>query len=326
MQKNRNLTFPDLLDINIDEYEEMIRRLPDFAKFAPDISQIKENDDLAAAKKAASSLFSKQIERIKNALSDPKTGIIALDIAESEKLSTNDNAYWGVVVALALGSNIFELAKDRANNTPYTVYAASYKKSKELASFGLETVAPETKLGFHTDGVINNTHVLMPHNIMLYNIIIEYQKPGYFYWVPFSLWSERKLYMDRIGVGKRYRIRVTPSIYEVAGEMTLFSPQEVEAPIFVSDAPLGNPLYINGNVVGAKDDPEFDLTLIDDLKSSLSENVIRFAVPQKTRRVIFADNLKGAHARDVFEGPLTGVPFTRLFMRSVDAKMIDLSR
>jgi hypothetical protein len=131
--------------------------------------------------------------------------------------------------------------------------------------------------------------------------------------------------MERIGVGKLYRIKVTPSVCELAaGKLALASPQEIDAPIFVDDAANCYPLYINGNVIGPSNNASFDLSLIDALKDSLNKNPTRYAVPQKSRRAIFACNLKGAHARDIFEEPIHGVPYTRLFMRSVDTKAIDL--
>jgi hypothetical protein len=321
----RNLT-PEVLHVNIDEYHAFIQQSHDIAQCSPDLSQLKDDILLKTAAMIASALFRKKIEVIKKALSDPETAIIAIDIAESKNLNPNENAYWGAVIALALGSNAFHLAKDGVNQTPYTIYAASYNKSKELATLGLDTVAPETKLGFHTDGMIGRSGVYMPHNIMLYNIIIEYKNPGNFYWVPFALWRERKLFMDQLGVGKRYRIKVTPSVYDLGGGMLKMAlPQEVEAPIFVQDESNNNPLYINGQVTGRVGDDKFNLSLIDELKESISKNEIRYAVPQRNRRVIFACNLKGAHARDIFEKPTEGVPFTRVFMRSVDANVIDLN-
>jgi hypothetical protein len=41
--------------------------------------------------------------------------------------------------------------------------------------------------------------------------------------------------------------------------------------------------------------------------------------------MIIACNLKGAHARDVFEIPIPDVKYTRLFMRSVDTNVVDLN-
>jgi hypothetical protein len=219
------------------------------------------------------------------------------------------------MVALSIGSNVFRLSTDRTNNTPYTLYAASYERSQELEARGLAPLVPETKLGFHTDGVINGATVAMPQNILLYNLTINYQKPGDFHWVPFSLWKDKTIFMKKIGVGLKYRVKVTPSVYDVNG--TLESPfsTEVEVPIFLNNESLNFPLYLNGNVLGALNDPAFDLSIIDDLKKSISHNEIRFSIPQKTRRVIIACNLKGAHARDVFESPMPDVKYTRLFMR-----------
>lgn len=322
-----NNLLPEFVNISIDDYRNFIRNLPELQQYSPDISQLKRDELLKRATMMASTLFSEKIEHIKKALSDNKSGIAASDIAELTELGPDENAYWGVVIALALGSNLFKLSKDIANQTPYTIHAASYEQSKELVKLGLDTIAPEKKLGFHTDGIISGTQVFMPHNIMLYNVIIEYKNPGNFYWVPFELWTQKKLFMDRIGIGKRYRIRVTPSIYEFGkGKVEVVSPHEIQAPIFVEDPTEGYPLYLNGEVIGACDDDGAELSEIADLKNSISRNKLRYVIPQKARRIIFVSNTKGAHARDVFEESITGVTYTRVFMRSVDTNSIDLNK
>ncbi|HEY4073122.1 MAG TPA: hypothetical protein VGM52_08470 [Herbaspirillum sp.] len=324
--ESRNDRRAELIIVSESEYYNFIQKLPELIKFCPDISTLRNDEFLGKVVAVAGHLFSKKIARIKHVLDDPEAGVIALDIAEGNTLSADENAYWGVLIAQALGANVFQPAKDSENETPYTVYAASYEKSKTLAGFGLATVAPETKLGFHTDGTIRNSQVFMPHNIMLYNILIEYRKAGNFYWVPFSLWAEKKKFMEQIGIGRRYRIKVTPSIYERdGGKMDTVTPLEIEAPLFVADASYDFPLYINGNVLGVCDGEIFDRLLIDQLKDSIESNKVRYAVPQKSRRAIFARNLAGAHSRDVFEEPIPNVPYTRLFMRSVDTNTISLN-
>jgi hypothetical protein len=316
----------ELIVVSECEYRNIIQNLPELAMLSPDISMLRQDSVLEEITKAASQLFHKKINYIKQMLAEPKSGIIAVDIAESNDLSADENAYWGVVVALALGANVFRPAKDSKNKTPYTVYAASYEKSKALADFGVTTVAPESKLGFHTDGTINGSQVSMPHNIMLYNIVIEYKNPGNFYWVPFALWAEKTRFMERVGIGKRYRIKVTPSVYEVGdGKMEAVTPIEIEAPIFVNNSLYDFPLYINGNVIGACGDEVCDLSVIDALKDSINGNAVRYAIPQKSRRAIFVCNLAGAHARDIFEDPIQDVPYTRVFMRSVDARTVALN-
>jgi hypothetical protein len=317
---------PKILKLGDSEYREFVKQLPELAALSPDISRLNKTDSLATATGVACQLFSDAIGIVKTELADVKTGIVAVDIPESSEINADDNAFWGVVLATALGSNIFTLSNDKVNQTPFTVYAASYEKSRELTQFGLPTVAPETKLGFHTDGVMQNNGVSMPRNIMLYNVIIEYRRPGCFHWVPFDSWADKAMYMDRVGIGRRYSIRLTPSIYDLGnGQLEVASPDKVDAPIFPNDASNGYPLYINGTIVGSEDPASFDPSLFDALKQSIADNPIRYSVPQKSRRIIFARNIAGAHARDIFEDPIENTPYTRIFMRSVDADTISLS-
>jgi hypothetical protein len=282
---------------------------------------------LQTAIKIARQIFPAAIELVKAELSDVKTGIIAADIPESSSVSVDDNAFWGVVLATAFGANVFALSRDKINNTPFTAYAASYEKSHELTEFGLTTVAPETKLGFHTDGVIDGKGISMPRNIMLYNVLIGYRRPGCFHWVPFDSWTDKTSFMKRVGVGKRYSIRLTPSIYDLGdGKLEVASPDRVDAPIFVDDEQNRYPLYINGTVIGCDDDANFESGLFDALRQSIADNPIRFSVPQRSRRIIFARNIAGAHARDIFEEPLPDTSYTRIFLRSVDVDTVSLAR
>jgi len=325
MKIDQKLMTPDILDTTIHQYQDFIDRLTEYSDIVPDISKIRSNHNFESATLAAGLVFRTQIESINSALADEDRAIIAVDIVESDQLTATENAFWGVMTALSIGSNVFHLSTDRTNDTPFTLYAASYERSQELEARGLATVAPETKLGFHTDGVINGGTVAMPHNILPYNLTINYQKPGDFHWVPFSLWRDKAIFMKKIGVGTNYRLKVTPSVYEVNGRLESPFPTEVEVPIFLNSESLNFPLYLNGNVLGARNNPTFDLSIIEDLKRSLSHSDVLFSIPQKTRRMIVACNLKGAHARDVFEIPIPDVKYTRLFMRTVDTNVVDLN-
>jgi len=132
--------------------------------------------------------------------------------------------------------------------------------------------------------------------------------------------------MERLGVGRPYRIKVTPSVYEFKnGEIGDVSPPEVEVPIFPEDPENGYPLYLNGKVISCGEDSCFDPMIIDELRESISQNSVRYAIPQKSRRVVFARNLSGAHARDVLEEPVENVPYTRIFVRSVDEDSVELT-
>lgn len=310
-----------------NDYQNFIHQISGSRAITPDISTLHDCAFVDKASDVAREMFASVVDLIKSELSDPRTGIVIADIPESQNLHVNDNAFWGVVMAVALGSNVFTPSKDKINGTPFTAYAASYEKSNELAEFGLPTVAPETKLGFHTDGVVSGDRVCMPRNIMLYNVVIEYGRPGCFHWVPFDLWSDKTKFMKRVGIGKRYSIKLTPSIYDLGnGKLEIASPDKVHVPIFLDDEHNRFPLYINGTVVGSENDEPFDPRLFDALKQSIAENRIRYSVPQKSRRMIFARNTAGAHARDIFEDPVPNTPYTRIFLRSVDMDTISLNR
>lgn len=327
LEKNTGqLLTPIIRVVEPHVYELYIDSASNLACLSPDISRITDEIIKEKPKSVASFLFSNLLEEIESDLSNPELGIAVVDIPKSPKFSETDNAFWGVALSLALGSNVFSLGQDRINRTPYTVYGASYRKSRGLADLGLQPVAPETKLGFHTDGLLIDDKVSMPINIMLYNISIEYQKPGNFYWLPFSLWSERDIYIKRIGIDRPYNIKVTPSVYEIAdGQLEVVSPKQVTVPIFVSTEPFETTLYLNGDVVSSAATSDSESRAIEDLRASLSANRVRFSVPQKTRRIIFVRNVLGAHARDIFEEPNPDAQYTRIFLRSVDTNCIDLA-
>jgi hypothetical protein len=311
--------------ITSQQYEAFIEQLPNLQCLAPEISELRNDREMDDAASVASAIFSALIESIKINLSHPDKGICVIDIPSTDRLTATENAYWGVGLALALAHNVFRPARDRVNDTPYTIYAASHQHSEKLTKMGLPPISPETRLGFHTDGLLTEGRVAMPHNIMLYNIAISYEKPGSFYWIPFSLWEDKNKYMDLLGIGNRYRISVTPSVYEFNGnDARSILDQYINAPIFVNDQAMRYPMYLNGIVTARSDGEPFDKQIVDNMKESLTKNRARFVVPQRTRRIIFARNIAGAHARDIFESPIPGATFTRVFLRSVDTHCVEL--
>ena len=311
--------------ITVEQYGAFIDQNPNLALFTPDISNLKHQTEINAATAIAASQFENLIRLIKENIADHTKGVAAVDIPQHSALSPLEDAYWGVSLALSITRNIFQPIDDRINDTPYTVYAASHRNSDKLACLGLPRVAPETKLGFHTDGLLMGQRIALPHRIMLYNISIEYDKPGNFYWIPFSLWHEKQKYIDKIGIGNKYQISVTPSVYETkTGGIETVSPHYVRAPIFVDASAFDYPMYLNGTVIGRADSTDFDVDIVQQMKKSLSLNPKRFAIPQKARRLIFAKNTTGAHARDIFESPNTKAEYTRVFIRSVDKDYIEL--
>lgn len=108
-------------------------------------------------------------------------------------------------------------------------------------------------------------------------------------------------------------------------QLKVATPDIVDVPIFLDDEENGFPLYINGTVLGAASGEDSDPDVFEKLKASIADNNIRYSIPQKSRRAIFVSNILGAHARDIFEKPRGDVPYTRIFLRSVDADAISLN-
>lgn len=311
------------IEIRKEQYLAFIESNQELSMGSPDISLLTP-DNLRQAVSWAAIFFQDEIEQVVKNLNDPVKAIVSLDIAEDEGRSAESDAYWGVALASALTTNVFPPAEDRFNEMPFTVYAAEPAKSQALARLGVVSLAPETRLGFHTDGVISGDTIALPRHIMLYNMMIGYKEPGNFYWVPFALWRDKAVFMECIGVGRKYALKVTPSVYEDDdGAMQLVTPRCIKVPIFLDNAREDFPLYLNGEVQRSVGEISNQVELVGALRESIQSNFLRFAIAQRPRRLIFACNTKGAHARDVFEGPLgDGGPYTRIFIRAVDANCV----
>lgn len=315
----------DVLEIDTLRCDRFINMARDVAVVSPDLSKLQGENVLSLAALAAAEIFVRQISKITESLKDPSLGVAAIDIPNLHRLPEAENAFWGCVIAMSIARNIFEPQLDFVNQTPFTVYAASSKNSEKLASVGIPSMSPETKLGFHTDGTVHNGRVSVPHHIMLYNVAIEYEHPGCFHWIPFSKWKNMRKFIESFGLEIKYLINLTASVYEKEnGTLENFLPSQIFAPIFFKRDDGGISMYLNGHAISKSEDgtPVYDA--IDDLKKSLSAEKFRYSIPQQTRRAIFAANTLGAHARDIFQGARGNVPFNRIFLRSVDRSGVSL--
>jgi hypothetical protein len=324
-----------VLRVSDTGYGEFISKAKNLHEICPDLSKWSHAGLLNEAAVIAGKLFPEEINAIQLAIDDVHRGVIALDIPTSKCFSIDIDAFWGCAVALAITRNLFVPQQDTVNGTPFTVYAASYEKSQKLTAAGLPPIAAEEMLGFHVDGTLHGDHadrsvmgVAIPTYLMLYNVSIAYQKPGSFHWLPFSAWRDMEHFAERFGIGKKYRIRLTPSVYETpTGTMENKFPPTINAPLFFRNPQGVLSLYLNGCVVldGPDDGLAPSSATLDELITSLMHSSGRVSIPQRARRAIFACNLSGAHARDVFESPFPDAPFGRIFLRSTDSNTHVLS-
>ena len=256
----------------------------------------------------------------REALYDPILGIFTIDIPEGIDPNPNKDAFFAATMAASLMGSIFEPIYDPASHTPFTVYNASPENEQRLLKAGLHYFASGEKVGFHTDGSIDETTISVPEFISLYNLLINYQKPGNLYWVPFSLWEDFDAFADRFGWAVPYRVELTPTVYSNMKETTLLRPRSVDVPIFSRVGENHPVVFFNGRVLGRQrfNGEEID-QLVAEMGQSISLNPVRYCIPQRQRRLVFARNTCGFHARDMLEKPLEGCKYTRSFIRAVSA-------
>lgn len=309
----------EILKVSDAEYKNFLDCKNGLEDIDPDLSGLQGEGVLNKPSINALETFGEKIEKIREAVDDPLRGIAAIDIPNFSNFPQAKDAFWGCVAALAVARNIFKPQLDAINETPFTVYAASTKNIERLAAKGLFPMSAESQLGFHTDGTVSNGVVAVPRNIMLYNIAIEYEHSGSFHWLAFQKWSERQFFIDEFGIGKKYRVTLTPSVYQINdSEIENILPPEVDVPIFFESDHGRSAMYLNGEVRCQSDGSPVREGLVEAMRRSLAQSKCRCSIPQRTRRAIFVGNMYGTHARDVFARARPGATFNRIFMRAVD--------
>ena len=253
---------------------------------------------------------------ISTALNDTSCGIVALDIPQGLSSNPTQDTLLGAIIAQVIVNKFMSPAMDRRNHTPFTLYNASKEGEKKLKEAGLKFYSPEEKLGFHTDGRIENSNVFIPDLLSIYNLLIAYKKTGNFYWLPFTLWNEFESYAEAIGWNTPYITELTPIVYPGKdGEVENLGQSFVKAPIFFNEG-NNKSMFLNGEITKRESDIDMK-KLIDALKESMQKNPNRYYIPQKARRIILMKNSAGAHSRDIFNDYIPGTRYTRSFMRSI---------
>lgn len=254
----------------------------------------------------------------KEALDDPTLAIFTLDIPEGIDSDPNKDSILAAIIAVTIMGQVFDPAVDSACNTPFTLHKSSPGKERCLMKAGLHYFSSGEKVGFHTDGSVDGETVRIPELIGLYNLRINYQKPGNLYWVPFPLWEQMDEFAERFGWAVPYRIELAPAIYSKADMLHSQSPQCVYAPVFSRPDDHDTAVLFNGKITGRQpfNGEEIEL-VVAEMGQSISLNPVRYCIPQRQRRLVIARNDRGFHARDKLEKPYEGCKYTRSFIRAV---------
>lgn len=312
-------THPEKLICCLDErkYVEFCKSLNLVIKDNIDFKIFQEKKSYHQIIQLCADIFKDEVEHVISCTSDPYIGIAALDIPESISFDRKSNSVYGASVTMGIFGNIGEPNIDSANNTPFTIYSSSHENAKLLDSKGLTQYAPEVKLGFHNDGLFRDEIINIPLHIMVYNMYINYKRPGNFKWLSIANWDDAEKY-ENLLKDRPVKIKITPNyFFDKEGNIKNTLVDMVEVPICQVNEHGKKMFFLNGNVL-AQDNGVEIVELVNSMRDSISKSPTRILIEQKERRAFFLKNDFGFHARDIFEEPFEDADLTRVFIRAVD--------
>ena len=122
-------------------------------------------------------------------------------------------------------------------------------------------------------------------------------------------------FVERIGA-QQFNFKLTPITYTSKDSgLQVVRNNTIQTKIFHDDATGFKTIFLNGKVLPSS---QYYVSLVEDLKKSLSSNDFRIGIRQSARRLIVVRNTHGVHARDIFELPFLDSGITRSMLRSVD--------
>jgi len=273
--------------------------------------------DLAGS---AGEYFSEDIASATDLISDRDIGIAGMDIPIIYDDPTKD-AICGALVAVSISQHIMPSLLDKENKTPFSMFNASPENNAALAKAGMKNISPTDILDFHSDGSVLNDILAVPDYISIYNVFINYNQRGSFYWVPSSSISNLNSYIKEFGYEQEYLFDLTPTVYSEKGsEIKSIVARRARTSIFQKNSRDEVITFMNGSFLGKATDIGGHLSeRLAEFQHEISTNGSRYAVPQESRRMVLLNNASGFHARDIFEDPIDGYPITRCYLRSASA-------
>lgn len=266
----------------------------------------------------ASGCFDSEIDFLHSVLKND--GIVALDFPEIDNESAQYSATTKTAVMLGLFGQLGHASFSDRENLPMSIHSAKHSDIDFLASVGSGVIHPGTKLGFHNDGLLIDGQAFIPNHIGLMNLYIGYRETGKFYWV-----NSEDLNIDLEELKTRYSvnafkpsvIELSPAIYvEENGETEVDNENTVNIPI-IGKSKNGIGFFLNGKVTEKYNDAE-KVKLFSEIKNNIENCSNIFEMEQREGRIIFFQNNRGFHARDIFESPFEGIDLSRVMLRIVD--------
>ncbi|MBA3843428.1 MAG: hypothetical protein H0X39_12605 [Actinobacteria bacterium] len=285
---------------------------------SPSLSLFRDKEFAAAIIAGAQSVLADLIREAQEYLDDEEVGAACVRTPDS---SAGDaySVFLRTTIMLAFtSSKEVPLADDKLNRTPFTIYGASDDNKAAMESAGLRNFAPDAVLGFHNDGAFADNRVYLPALVGLQNIVLNYRRPGRFYWIPFSLWTEGISLADSLR-DHSTRISTTPIAHREGGggEVVVDRQAVIETPIIWRGNATYPTVFLNGEPLADSE------KVFRDIQKSLARNQRRYYTAQSPTRLTLIRNDRGVHARDVLQEPMaSGSTASRMLLRTISASGI----
>lgn len=311
-----------LFSLNSEVAEKFCRRMFFSQGKLMGLADMRDANTVAALSEGASEFFPDIVRGIKDVLSNDTVGIVAVDVPVLYQNDMTVDAITGALLAISLAQYIMPSLLDRENGTPFSIFNASQENNKTLDSAGIKGASPTDILEFHSDGSIQNGLLSIPKHLFLYNILINYNRKGNFYWVPTPMITNIEEYFKYFGEGQDFIFDLTPTVYESRpSQIKSILAHRARTAVFRRIGGNSIVTFMNGTFRGRYD--AIDGAAIERLaqfRNDISRSDCRYYVPQRARRIIFLRNDCGFHARDVLDEPIAGSSITRSYLRSASTE------
>lgn len=147
-------------------------------------------------------------------------------------------------------------------------------------------------------------------------MVLNYSKPGNFYWVPFSQWDQAKSLFDQYR-DALVEIDTTPIAHRELGkgDVVVDRAARVEGPLVWREEAGNTVAFLNGTPR-----PK-NAEVFRQVQQSFADNSTRFFVEHGISRLIVLRNDRGVHARDILEeGQSSGSQTSRMLLRSISSQ------
>lgn len=286
----------------------------------PTMDHFKDQTFRSAYLRAAAITMQDVISQAVPALQDESLGMAVVDIPQLSGTSEADSQINGFACAAAIFSSLARASLVPPNNVPFGLHLSRTTPRENEDGSTPVSYTPDTEFGFHTDGITRSGGLYVPDTIGVYNLLLTFQRPGNFHWLPYSRWPEFSKYAETLELNSAVAIEIAPAAYlGKNGKEIVGGARVVEVPVVKLGKESRRPVFFcNGRLAQYEGDAHRVADLMREMRASLSAGGRHFSVPQRERRLIVVRNSGGFHSRDRLLMPQPDCELSRVFARFID--------